>query len=71
MRELTYAKAINEGIREEMRRDNQMVVMGEDVGKYGGIFGVTRGLFDEFGNLIGVTTLRSQNTVIAIEEFYQ
>jgi pyruvate/2-oxoglutarate/acetoin dehydrogenase E1 component len=49
MRELTYAQAINEGIREEMRRDAQMVVMGEDVGKYGGIFGVTRGLFDEFG----------------------
>jgi pyruvate/2-oxoglutarate/acetoin dehydrogenase E1 component len=49
MRELTYAQAINEGIREEMRRDPQMVVMGEDVGKYGGVFGVTRGLHDEFG----------------------
>jgi pyruvate/2-oxoglutarate/acetoin dehydrogenase E1 component len=49
MRELTYAQAINEGIREEMRRDPQMVILGEDVGKYGGVFGVTRGLFDEFG----------------------
>ena len=49
MAELTYAQAINEGIREEMRRDPHMVVMGEDVGKYGGIFGVTRGLYDEFG----------------------
>jgi len=49
MRELTYAQAINEGIREEMRREPRMMVMGEDVGKYGGVFGVTRGLFDEFG----------------------
>src|SRR5512132_127550 len=49
MHELTYAQAINEGIREEMRRDPRIVVMGEDVGKYGGVFGVTRGLHDEFG----------------------
>ncbi len=49
MRELTYAQAINEGIREEMRRDPRMMVLGEDVGKYGGVFGVTRGLYDEFG----------------------
>jgi len=49
MHELTYAQAINEGIREEMRRNDKIVVMGEDVGKYGGVFGVTRGLYDEFG----------------------
>ena len=49
MHELTYAQAINEGIREEMRRDPKLIVLGEDVGKYGGVFGVTRGLYDEFG----------------------
>lgn len=49
MHTLTYAQAINEGLREEMRRDANVVVLGEDVGKYGGIFGVTRGLYDEFG----------------------
>lgn len=49
MHELTYAQAINEGIREEMRRDPKLMVMGEDVGKFGGVFGVTRGLYDEFG----------------------
>ena len=49
MHELTYAQAINEGIREEMRRNPKTMVLGEDVGKYGGVFGVTRGLFDEFG----------------------
>lgn len=49
MAELTYAQAVNQGIREEMRRDPHVVVLGEDVGQYGGVFGVTRGLYDEFG----------------------
>ena len=49
MAEQTYAQAINAGIREEMRRDDKIVVLGEDVGKYGGVFGVTRSLYDEFG----------------------
>jgi len=49
MHSVTYAQAINEGLREEMRRDPNVVVLGEDVGKYGGVFGVTRGLYDEFG----------------------
>ena len=48
MRVLTYAQAIIEGIREEMRRDPNIVVLGEDVVKYGGVFGVTRGLYDGF-----------------------
>ena len=49
MTELTYAQAINAGIREEMQIDNNVVVLGEDIGKYGGVFGVTKGLYDEFG----------------------
>ncbi len=48
-RELSIAQAVNEGIREEMRRDPNVVLMGEDVGEYGGVFGVTRGLHAEFG----------------------
>lgn len=48
-RELTFSQALNEGIREEMRRDPALMILGEDVGKYGGVFGVTRGLYDEFG----------------------
>ena len=49
MTEITYAQAINAGITEEMHKDDEIVVLGEDVGKYGGVFGVTRGLYDEFG----------------------
>lgn len=49
MPNITYAQAINDGIREEMRRDPKIVILGEDVAEYGGLFGVTRGLYDEFG----------------------
>ncbi len=49
MRELTFAQAINEAIRECMREDESVIVLGEDVGRYGGIFQVTAGLLDEFG----------------------
>ena len=48
-RRLTTAKAISEAIATQMRRDPEVFVMGEDVGPYGGIFGSTGGLFDEFG----------------------
>jgi pyruvate/2-oxoglutarate/acetoin dehydrogenase E1 component len=44
-----YADAIREALAEEMRRDPDVVLMGEDIGLYGGSFGVTRGLLDEFG----------------------
>jgi pyruvate dehydrogenase E1 component beta subunit len=49
IRRLTTAKAISEGIAQEMRASQDVFVMGEDVGPYGGIFGSTTGLFDEFG----------------------
>ncbi|MBN1402779.1 MAG: dehydrogenase E1 component subunit alpha/beta [Anaerolineae bacterium] len=49
MRQITYAQAISEALREEMLRDPSVFVMGEDVGLYGGAYGATRGLFAEFG----------------------
>ncbi len=48
-RRVTTAKAISEAIAQEMRSDPNVFVMGEDVGPYGGIFGSTGGLFEEFG----------------------
>ncbi len=48
-RELDFAEAIKEALREELARDNSVVLFGEDVGKPGGVFGVTRGLQEEFG----------------------
>jgi pyruvate dehydrogenase E1 component beta subunit len=48
-REITYAEAIAETLRTEMRLDPRVFVMGEDVGNFGGLFGGTKGLLQEFG----------------------
>jgi pyruvate dehydrogenase E1 component beta subunit len=48
-REITYLEAIREALRQEMQRDEKVFIIGEDVGVYGGAFGVTLGLLDEFG----------------------
>jgi pyruvate dehydrogenase E1 component beta subunit len=45
----TYREALREAIREAMGADDRVFLMGEDVGRYGGSFGVSRGLLDEFG----------------------
>ncbi len=49
MRELSYADAINEALRQAMQDDERVVLLGEDIGCYGGIFQVTKGLLEEFG----------------------
>src|SRR5689334_18997657 len=48
-RQLTTARAISEAIATEMRQDPRVFVMGEDIGKYGGIFSATQDLLAEFG----------------------
>lgn len=45
----TYLQALNDAMRQEMERDENVFIIGEDVGKFGGCFGVTQGLFDHFG----------------------
>jgi len=50
MTEMSFSQALREALREEMRRDPTVFVIGEDVAKHGGAFGVTRGLFEEFGD---------------------
>lgn len=49
IRKLTMAQAISEAIAQEMEHDSTIFVMGEDVGKYGGVFSATTGLLDRFG----------------------
>ncbi len=45
----TYRDAVREALREEMQRDDGVLIMGEEVGVWGGTYAVTRGLYDEFG----------------------
>jgi pyruvate/2-oxoglutarate/acetoin dehydrogenase E1 component len=49
MIELTYRDAVREAIRDALRRDQRVFLMGEDVGRYGGCYAVTKGLLSEFG----------------------
>ena len=48
-REITYLEAVREALTQEMRRDPTVFLLGEDIGVYGGAFGVTWGMLDEFG----------------------
>jgi len=50
MREITYSQALNEALRDCMKQDERVVLLGEDIGCYGGIFQVTKSLQDEFGS---------------------
>src|SRR3972149_584452 len=49
MPELRYVDALTKAHHEEMARDERVVVLGEDVGRKGGVFGVTMGLYEKFG----------------------
>ena len=49
MAEMTYLQAISDGLREEMRRDETVYCLGEDIGAFGGAFKVTDGFIEEFG----------------------
>ena len=46
---ITYREAVKQGLREALERDPRVFLMGEDVGRYGGCFAVSKGLLDEFG----------------------
>jgi len=64
MSQMNMVQAINDALRHEMRRDGRVVVLGEDVGKVGGVFRVTQGLFDEFGDDRVIDTPLSEGGII-------
>src|SRR5438477_12654364 len=57
-------EALNQAVAEEMRRDESVFVMGEDVGVFQGAFKVTEGLLDEFGEKRVRDTPISENTIV-------
>jgi 2-oxoisovalerate dehydrogenase E1 component beta subunit len=57
MAQMTIVQAVNSALREEMRRDDRVVVLGEDVGRNGGVFRCTEGLLDEFPDRVFDTPL--------------
>jgi len=63
-KEMSYQEALREALREEMLRDERVFLMGEDIAKHGGAFGVTRTLFDQFGPERVRNTPISENTIV-------
>jgi pyruvate dehydrogenase E1 component beta subunit len=62
--ETSYQEAIREALREEMLRDGSVFLMGEDIAKHGGAFGVTKTLFDQFGPERVWNTPISENAIV-------
>jgi len=65
-RKITYAKAINEAIDEEMARDKNVILLGEDVGLYGGNFKVSVNLYKKYGELRVKDTPISENSFVGL-----
>jgi 2-oxoisovalerate dehydrogenase E1 component beta subunit len=63
-RTLTYLEAISDGLREEMRRDPSVFLLGEDIGTYGGAFKVTKGFVEEFGEERVIDTVLGEAAII-------
>jgi pyruvate dehydrogenase E1 component beta subunit len=64
MRELSYSHALREALREEMRRDPDVFLIGEDIGKGGGAFRVTDTMLDEFGARRVIDTPISESAIV-------
>ncbi len=61
---LNLLQAVNDALKLEMRRDPRVVVLGEDVGKFGGVFRATAGLYEEFGANRVIDTPLAENGII-------
>ncbi len=64
MAEVTYLEALRQGLLEEMERDEEVLLLGEDVGKYGGAFKVTEGFQDRFGESRVIDTPISEAAIV-------
>jgi pyruvate dehydrogenase E1 component beta subunit len=64
--ERTLVQAINLALREEMDRNEDVVLLGEDIGKMGGVFRATEGLYDEFGPMRVIDTPLNEGGVIGV-----
>lgn len=61
---MTYGEAIRDGLRQAMRRDERVYIFGEDVAEYGGVYGITKGLVQEFGKRRVKNTPLSESAII-------
>ena len=66
MAEMRYREALNAALREEMERDERVLIMGEDIGVFNGAFKVTQGLLEDFGEKRVRDTPISENTIVGV-----
>jgi pyruvate dehydrogenase E1 component beta subunit len=66
MAQMRYREALNAALAEELRRDERVILMGEDIGVFGGAFKVTDGLLEEFGESRVRDTPISENTIVGV-----
>ena len=66
MRDISYLEAIREAMAEEMRRDERVFVLGEDIGVYGGAFQATQGFYEEFGEERVMDTPISESCIVGV-----
>jgi len=66
MSKLTMVEAISLALRQEMEKDQRVLILGEDVGKNGGVFRATQGLFDVFGETRVVDTPLSESAIVGV-----
>ncbi len=66
MATVRYREALNQALREEMQRDERVLIMGEDIGVFNGAFKVTQGLLEEFGEKRVRDTPISENTIVGM-----
>jgi len=66
MAELRLIDAINRALHEEMERDERVLVLGEDVGRKGGVFGATEGLYDRFGGERVIDTPLAESSIVGV-----
>ena len=65
MPEISYLEAIRQALWQEMKRDERVFLLGEDIGRYGGAFGLTHGMLDEFGEERVLETPISEAAIVA------
>jgi len=67
VKKITYAQAVAEAIDEEMQRDNNVILLGEDVGILGGNFKATVGLYEKYGEWRVKDTPISENSFVGLK----
>lgn len=63
---ISYIEAVTQALKEEMEHDENVIVMGEDVGKRGGVFQATKGLFEEFGEERIIDTPLAESAIVGV-----